>query len=194
MTPALNMKNKSGSRVEDIFNEHHSRLKSFIGKRVKNSEDVQDILQDVFYQLIKTMQNDLNPIEQMTAWLYRVTRNIIINKGKKKKEEELPVYKNDDTDILTDFSEIIFNKSNRVSTPETEYLRTLIWEELEKSLSELPGEQREIFELMELEGLSAKDISLTLNIPVNTILSRKHYAVLHLRKKMIALYKELLTE
>lgn len=194
MTPALNMKNKSGSRVEDIFNEHHSRLKSFIGKRVKNSEDVQDILQDVFYQLIKTMQNDLNPIEQMTAWLYRVTRNIIINKGKKKKEEELPVYKNDDTDILTDFSEIIFNKSNRVSTPETEYLRTLIWEELEKSLSELPGEQREIFELMELEGLSAKDISLILNIPVNTILSRKHYAVLHLRKKMIALYKELLTE
>lgn len=177
--------------VEKLITEHQPQLKSFIRKRVSSNEDAEDILQDVFYQLIKTVENTITPIEQVTAWLYRVARNTIINKAKKKQEEELPVSQYDeDGNILKDFSEILFNDDN--PTPETEYLRSLVWKELETALSELPPEQREVFELMELDGLSAKEIAQGTGITVNTILSRKHYAIKHLRKRMEELYKEII--
>ena len=177
--------------VEKLVKEYRPRLKSFIRKRVSNEEDAEDILQDVFYQLIKAVEETVNPIEQVTAWLYRVTRNIIINKGKKKQEEELPCYQYDeDGDILKEFSEVLFNDDN--PTPETEYLRSLVWQELEAALSELPVEQREIFELTELEGLPVKEIAKTTGVPVNTLLSRKHYAIKHLRKRLEVLYNEML--
>ena len=178
--------------VEKIITEHQSRLKSFIRKRVPNKEDAEDILQDVFYQLIKAVENTLNPIEQVSAWLYRVARNTIINKGNKKQEEELPVYRYDeDGNILKDFSNFLFDDENIAVTPETEYLRSLVWQELETALSELPPEQREAFELMELDGISAKEIAESIGVPVNTLLSRKHYAVKHLRKRLESLYKEI---
>ena len=183
--------NSKNSQVENLVKEHRPRLKSFIRKRVPNKEDAEDILQDVFYQLIKTVKDTVNPIEQVTAWLYRVTRNIIINKSKKKQEEELPSYQYDeDENILKEFSEVLFNNDN--STPETEYLHSLVWQELETALSELPAEQREIFELTELEGLPVKEISKTTGVPVNTLLSRKHYAIKHLRKRLEVLYNEML--
>ena len=179
--------------VEKIITEHQSRLKSFIRKRVPNKEDAEDILQDVFYQLIKAVENTLNPIEQVSAWLYRVARNTIINKGKKKQEEELPVYQYDeDGNILKDLYEFLLNDDNAVATPETEYLRSFIWQELETALLELPPEQREVFELMELDGLSAKQIAESTGVTVNTLLSRKHYAVKYLRKRLEGLYKEIL--
>ena len=178
--------------VEKLITEYQPQLKSFIRKRVSNKEDAEDILQDVFYQLIKTVETTVNPIEQVAAWLYRVARNTIINKGKKKQEEELPISQYDEEgNILKDFSEILFGGNESV-TPETEYLRSLVWKELEVALSELPPEQREAFELMELEGLSAKELSESLGITVNTLLSRKHYAVKHLRKRLEGLYKDLL--
>ena len=179
--------------VEKIITEHQPQLKSFIRKRVSSKEDAEDVLQDVFFQLIKTVENTLNPIEQVTAWLYRVARNTIINKGKKKQEEELPISQYDeDGSILREFSEFLFDDSNMAVTPETEYLRSLVWQELEVALSELPPEQREAFELMELEGLSAKEISESIDVSVNTLLSRKHYAVKHLRKQLEGLYKDML--
>ncbi len=185
-------KKTSHEELENLIAEYQPRLKSFIRKRVSNNEDAEDILQDVLYQLVKTVENTLNPIEQVSAWLYRVAHNTIINKGKKKHEEELPSYKynGDDADSLwNDFSEVLFSDD---TTPETEYIRSLVWEELEMALSALPSEQREAFELMEMDGLPAKEIAEMTGIPVNTLLSRKHYAVKHLRKRLEQLYKDLL--
>jgi len=186
----MKKQNENGD-VKKIIEEYQPQLKSFIRKRVSNKEDAEDILQDVFYQLIKTIENSLTPIEQVASWLYRVARNTIINKGKKKQEESLPLtgYEEDNS-ILKDFSEVLFNDDN--PTPETEYLRSLVWKELEVALAELPIEQREAFELTELEGLSVKEVAEATGIPVNTLLSRKHYAVKHLRKRMEELYKDIL--
>ncbi|MDR2680796.1 MAG: sigma-70 family RNA polymerase sigma factor [Tannerella sp.] len=172
--------------------EYQPQLKSFIRKRVDNKEDAEDILQDVFYQLVKTVNIAISPVEHVAAWLYRVARNTIINHGIKKREEEMPVYRSDESDDETqkDFSEVLFGNESSPS-PETEYLRSLVWEELESALAELPPEQREIYELTELDDIPVKDISRTTGIPVNTLLSRKHYAVLHLRKRMRQLYEDI---
>ncbi|KAA6332518.1 ECF RNA polymerase sigma factor SigH, partial [termite gut metagenome] len=139
--------------IAKLIAEYQPRLKAFIRQRVSNKEDVEDILQDVFYQLVKTAENTLNPIEQVTAWLYKVTRNTIINHGTKKREESIPVYQDEENDnnVLKDFSDILFNNEETTPSPETEYLRSLVWTELESALSELPPEQREIFELTELD-------------------------------------------
>ncbi|MBL7736541.1 MAG: sigma-70 family RNA polymerase sigma factor [Chitinophagaceae bacterium] len=177
--------------VERLVKEHQSRLRSFIGKRVSNKEDAEDILQDVFYQLIKTVESNISPIEQVAAWLYRVARNTIINKSRKKREEEWPVPRYDDEgNALEAFSEILFSDDSPGA--ETEYMRSLVWKELEAALSELPPEQREAFELTELEGLPVKEVAKTINAPVNTLLSRKHYAVKHLRKRLYDLYNDLM--
>jgi len=179
--------------VGQLIVEHSPKLNAFIRKRVSNEDDADDILQDVFYQLVKTVENSLNPIEQVSAWLYKVARNLIINKGIKKREESLPVYTSDESDdeIMNDISEILFNNETSPS-PETEYLRSLVWIELENALSELPPEQREIFELTELDAIPVKEISETIGVSVNTLLSRKHYAVKHLRKRLAGLYYDLI--
>ncbi|MDR1557985.1 MAG: RNA polymerase sigma factor [Tannerellaceae bacterium] len=175
--------------------EYRPQLKSFIRKRVDNREDVEDILQDVFYQLAKTVNAALSPVEEVAAWLYRVTRNTIINHDIKKREGAMPVCQNDEREdeMLTDFSEVLFSSETSPS-PETEYLRSLVWEELEIALAELPPGQRRIFELTELDGIPVKEISRTTGVPVNTLLSRKHYAVLHLRKRMKQLYEDIVCQ
>ena len=145
----------------------------------------------MLYQLVKTIESTFNPIEQVTAWLYRVARNTIINKSKKMQEEELPASSYDKEDnVLSEFSEVLF--SDAPPTPEIEYMRSLVWQELETALAELPPEQREAFELLEMEGLSAKEVASATGISVNTLLSRKHYAVIHLRKRLKGLYNDLL--
>ena len=178
--------------VVKLIAEYRPRLESFIRKRVGNGDDADDILQDVFYQLLKTVATAMNPIEHVSAWLYRVARNTIINRGIKKREEKLPVYRSDegDEDMVMEFSEILFGDDTSPS-PETEYLRSLVWSELEDALAELPPEQREVYELTEFDGIPVKEIARTLGVPVNTLLSRKRYAVLHLRKRMRRLYDEL---
>ena len=180
-----------GNNLEELIVEHQPRLKAFIRKRVSSKEDAEDILQDVLYQLVKTIESTFNPIEQVTAWLYRVARNTIINKGKKMQEEELPDSSYDKEDnVLSEFSEVLF--SDAPPTPEVEYMRSLVWQELETALAELPPEQREAFELLEMEGLSAKEVASATGISVNTLLSRKHYAVIHLRERLKGLYSDLL--
>ena len=179
--------------VGQLIVEHRPKLKAFIRKRVSNSEDAEDILQDVFYQLVKTVENSMNPIEHVSAWLYRVARNLIINRGIKKREVELPVYRSNESDeeMLKDVSEILFDSETSAS-PETEYLRSLFWVELENALAELPPEQRETFELTELNDIPVKEISETTGVSVNTLLSRKHYAVKHLRKRLAGLYEDII--
>ncbi|MDR1544275.1 MAG: sigma-70 family RNA polymerase sigma factor [Prevotellaceae bacterium] len=180
----------NNENLEKLIVEYRPQLKSFIGKRVDNKQDAEDILQDVFERLIKTVQMTLNPIEHLSAWLYRVAQNLIINRRTKKREAQMPVYQQDDGDeIMQDFAEILFADN---STPETEYLRSLIWQELETALAELPAEQREIYELTEFDGIPVKEIAKATGVQVNTLLSRKHYAVLHLRKKLSMLYEEVI--
>jgi RNA polymerase sigma factor (sigma-70 family) len=180
--------------LEKLIVEYRPRLKSFIRARVDNVEDAEDILQDVFYQFAKTVDAAMNPVEQVAAWLYRVTRNTIINHGTKKREEKIPVYRQDDSDeeIAEEFSEVLFGESS--PSPATEYLRSMVWAELELALAGLPPEQREIFELTEVDGIPVKEIAKTLNVPLNTLLSRKHYAVLYLREKLRDLYLEVIME
>ncbi|MDR1672196.1 MAG: RNA polymerase sigma factor [Bacteroidales bacterium] len=185
---------KDSSSVEKLIVEYLPRLQSFIRKRIENKEDAEDILQDVFYHFIKAAGNAMNPIEHIAAWLYRVARNTMINHGVKKREEQLPVYFDDEVEdeMFKDFPDTLSGSELTSDSPESEYLRSLVWTELETALAELPPEQREIFELTELDGMSVKEISKTTNIPVNTLLSRKHYAVLHLRERLAELYADIL--
>jgi RNA polymerase sigma factor (sigma-70 family) len=182
----------SKTSVADAFSTYGDRIANFIRKRVSSAEDAEDILSEVFYQLSR-MDNGLvslaKPVEQVSAWLYRVARNHIINWYAKKKTEPLPISSdNEDDDIFTDFADVLFSDD---STPETEYLRSLILAEIETALADLPPEQREIFEQTEFLGLPVKEISRITGMPVNTLLSRKHYAVLRLRKQLQHLYSDI---
>lgn len=178
--------------ISAIFKKYQAQLKGYISKRGLSKEDSEDVLQNVFYQLAKV---DLaaNPIEQISGWLYSVARNQIIDRKRKHKEEEMPYYADDSEDgsFIVEVTKVLFDED---ASPETEYLHSLVWEELELALSELPDEQREAFELTELEGFSFKEISAAINVPVNTLISRKRYAVLHLRERLKDLYGELLEE
>lgn len=182
----------NSSEVEKLIAEHRPQLKSFISRRVGNKEDAEDILQDVFYRFVKTAYTTMHPIEQVAAWLYRVAHNAIINHGTKRREEEWPTRRGEEgeEEMAVEFSEVLFG-NELADSPETEYLRSLVWVELEAALSELPLEQREVYEWTELEGLTMREISEMTGVGVNTLLSRKHYAVLHLRGRMRGLYGEI---
>ena len=177
--------------VSSIYESHRSELKGFISKRVDSKEEAEDILQNVFYSLSRI---DLieNPIEHITAWLYSVARNQIIDRSRKHREEPMPVlHGDDDDDFSADLSTIIAATD---SDPEKDYLRQVMWDELAVALDELPSEQRTVFELTELQGVSFREISESTGIPVNTLLSRKRYAVLHLRERLAEIYENLVVE
>lgn len=178
--------------LERQIQEYQPRIRSFIKNRVPTREDAEDITQDVFYQFVKTVEQTHNPIENISGWLFRVARNLIINKKKKKSEASLPVAKhNDEQD---DIYATLFPRIDESDSPVNVYIRSLMWEELEEALTELPVEQREIFELTELDGLPVKEISEASGIAVNTLLSRKHYAVKFLRKRLRSIYEELINQ
>jgi RNA polymerase sigma factor (sigma-70 family) len=184
----------AGQNSEKLVAEYSQRLNAFIRKRVKSVEDAEDILQEVFYQLVRTLDTAMNPIEHVSAWLYRVARNMIANHRAKRREEQMPTLHSDgeDEEIVHEFPEALSGYGNAdAPSPEMEYMRSLVWAELEATLAELPAEQREIYVLTELEGLPAKEIAQAAGTPLNTLLSRKHYAMLHLRRRMRQLYEEM---
>lgn len=186
--------NSNQKNLKEWIAKYTPRLKSFIRGQVSSRDDADDILQDVFYQLAKTVDNAMNPIENISAWLYRVTQNMIINAETKKKEVRMPAYQEeDDENMLEEISGLLFHEDENEDSPETEYLRSLVWTELENALAELPAEQREIFELTELDGILVKEISKTTGVPVNTLLSRKHYAIVYLRKRLQTIYNDLIS-
>jgi len=177
-------------KTAETFLSLKQRLLNFIRSRVSRIEDAEDILQDIFYQLSR-VNNIVNPIENISAWLYRAARNKIIDHHKKKKDEPLPASYDEDNDeyIFDEITDIIYGKE---TTPETEYLRSLIMEEIQNALDDLPKDQREVFVMTELLDYSVKETAEKTHAPVNTVLSRKHYAVKFLRKRLGELYNDVM--
>ena len=190
MEAALDLKalmaEERGRNIASIIGDYSKRLMGFIRKRIANEADAEDILQDVFYQLAGNTQ----PIEQLTAWLFRVARNRIVDVQRKRKPELLDdLYPSSNEDDVLGWVDML---SDLDDTPETAYLRNLFWETLNTALDELPAEQKEVFVLNELEGIPFKEIAAQTGATVNTLLSRKRYAVLHLRERLQVLRNELL--
>lgn len=176
--------------LDDIIKDHTPLLRSFVRARIGNHDDTEDIVQDTFYQFVRTITIMDNPVGHVTSWLYTVARNLIINHGKKRREEEIPRSAHgDDDDFLIDLSEIMI--ASDTDNPDILMLRTMVWEELDKAMAALPKEQREAMEMTEIKGYSVKEAAKLMDVSVNTFLSRKHYAVIHIRKRLRALYEEL---
>ena len=175
-------------RIADTIGHEQARLRNFIRRRVPDAEDVEDILQDVFCELVEAYHLMI-PIRQVSAWLFRVARNRITDLFRKKKAETLL----DQAAVETDEGEVLTLADllpSGESGPEVNYARAALLDELEDALDELPREQREVFIAHEIEGRSFKDIAAASGVSVNTLLSRKHYAVTHLRKRLRDIYNQ----
>jgi RNA polymerase sigma factor (sigma-70 family) len=174
--------------ISEIIAKERSRLRNFIRKRVPNEADAEDLLQEVFYELIEAYRL-LEPVQRWSAWMFRVARNRIIDLFRKKRLEAFG------GDSVTASGEEEALRLEDVLTspaagPAEAYARTVLLEELEEALDELPPEQREVFLAHEIEGSSFKEIAARTGVGVNTLLSRKHYAVVHLRHRLQAIYEE----
>jgi RNA polymerase sigma factor (sigma-70 family) len=180
------------SKTADFFYSFRQRLLNFINTRVSRIEDAEDILQEVFYQFTR-VNNLINPIENISAWLYLAARNKITDHYTKKKDDPLPSSydEEDDEYIFDEISDIIYGEE---ATPEIEMLRSLVFEEIQTALSDLPKEQREVFELTELLDYPVKAVAEKTHAPVNTVLSRKHYAVIFLRERLQELYDDVINK
>ena len=177
-------------RISEVVEREQSRLRNFIRRRVPDPRDAEDILQDVFYELVEANRL-LMPIEHVTGWLFRVARNRIIDLFRKKKPEsfsDTAVARNDDADDELPALEDLLPSPD--AGPEALYARNLLLHELELALDELPEEQRKVFVAHELEGRSFKEIAAETGVSVNTLLSRKRYAVLRLRERLQSIYDE----
>jgi len=174
-------------QISDVVAEERSRLRNFIRKRVANDADVEDLLQEVFYELVEANRL-LMPIEHVTGWLFRVARNRITDLWRKKRPENFSDAALEDEDgELLQLEDLL---PSPAAGPEALYVRNVLLEELEFALDELPDEQREVFVAHELEGRSFKELSRESGVSVNTLLSRKRYAVLHLRQRLQSIYDE----
>lgn len=162
-------------------------LLSFIRGRVKNDEDAQDILQDIWYSL--SLVINTSPVEHTSAWLYKVARNKITDKYRKRSECALYDLGWEDED--EEYREILFSDSK---TPETEYLRNLFWKQLFMALDELPAAQKQVFVWHELEDIPYQMIAEQTGVNVQTLVSRKRYAVLHLRERLKELYDDIINQ
>jgi len=175
-------------RISEAISREQSRLRNFIRKRVADRDDAEDILQEVFYELIETFRM-MKPVEEVTAWLYQVARNRIIDlfrrKGRETRDREPATFAEDGDALLLE--ELL---SSPDAGPEATYARGVLFEVLEDALDELPQEQREVFIAHELMGYTFKELAAQSGVSVNTLLSRKHYAVLHLRQRLQVIYDE----
>ena len=176
--------------LTEAIGREQGKLRNFIRRRVGDEAEAEDILQDVFYELIEAYRL-MRPIEQVGAWLFRVARNRIIDRFRKKKPVALSATSDrgaEDADAPS-LEELIPSPD---AGPEAAYARSILLEELDQALDELPEEQREAFIAHEIEGISFKEISAQTGVGVNTLLSRKHHAVLHLRRRLQSIYDEFL--
>lgn len=178
--------------VSDVVRKEGNRLFNFIRKRVKSTLDAEDILQDVYFQLAK-ISNEINTIEKMSSWLFMIARNKITDNYRKKKSlnfSEMNTAYSDEEGTMY-FEDFISDGSDLQDQLMT---RDGMWNDLAEALDELPESQREVFELHEFEGLSFKEISEKTGIQVNTLLSRKRYATMHLRERLNKVYNEIIEE
>ena len=174
-------------RIKEAVGLERARLRNFIRRRVADEGDAEDILQDVLYELVEAYRM-MKPVEQVGAWLFRVARNRITDLLRKRRPEAL---RNDR--MVAEDGELLLLEDLLPSPdagPEAAYARNVLLEELDAALDELPEEQREIFIAHELEGHSFKELAAATGLSVNTLLSRKHYAVIHLRQRLQAIYDE----
>jgi len=188
----LSAEDRNKSILKTIRKERN-RLRNYIRKRVSSSEDADDILQDVFYQFVSIMQ--LDNIEKAASWLFRVAANRITDSYRKRKPVSLDLLKNasgdDDPFVPLVLEELLFDPEE---DPERLYLRSSVWPLLSDALQELSAEQREVFVMHELDDLSFKEIAEITGVPLNTLISRKRYAILFLRERLQDLYNEFFYE
>ena len=178
-------------RISEVVKREQSRLRNFIRRRVPDSRDAEDILQDVFYELVEANRL-LMPIDHVTGWLFRVARNRITDLFRKKRPEnfsDTPLAWGDGADDseLLQFEDLLPSPD---AGPEALYFRNVLLDELELAVEELPEEQRKVFVAHELEGRSFKEMAAETGVSVNTLLSRKRYAVLQLRERLQSVYDE----
>ena len=184
---SLRMAIEQDQRISEVVKREQSRLRNFIRWRVPDPRDAEDILQDVFYELVEANRL-LMPIEHITGWLFRVARNRITDLFRKKKPESFS-----DGAIADEYGELPRWEDLLPSPdagPEALYARNVLLAELELAVDELPEEQRAVLIAHELEGRSFKEIAAETGVSVNTLLSRKRYAVLHLRERLRSIYEE----
>ena len=173
-------------RISEAIAHEQSRLRIFIRRRVPDPGDAEEILQDVFYELVAAYRL-MQPVEQVGAWLFRVARNRIIDLFRKKKLQAVS------NDAITKDGEALLLDDLLPSPdagPDALFARGVLMDELDAALDELPAEQRDVFIAHEIEGRSFKELAAETGLSVNTLLSRKHYAVLHLRRRLQAIYDE----
>jgi RNA polymerase sigma factor (sigma-70 family) len=184
-TIQVQMTDSKANSITAIVKDYSRRLLGFIRKRVTNEADAEDILQDVFFQLLGNKE----PIDQVASWLFTVARNKIIDSKRKKQPLATDfLFSHTEDAEMGDWMDILMDDS---SNPETVYLRNLFQETLKEALNELPEEQKQAFVLNELDGIPFKQISDETRIPINTLISRKRYAVLFLREKLAVLHDAL---
>lgn len=176
-------------KIADVIAEEQPRLRSFIRRRVANEADADDLLQEVFFELVRAHRL-LLPIDFVTGWLYRVARNRITDLFRKKRPEGFgdTAYETEEGELL-DLEDLLPSPD---AGPEAQYARNLLLEEMRLAIAELPAEQREVFVAHELEGRSFRELAAETGVNVNTLLSRKRYAVLHLRERLQNIHDEYL--
>ena len=176
-------------RISEVVKREGSRLRNFIRRRVPDPLDAEDILQDVFYKLVEANRL-LMPIEHVTGWLFRVARNRITDLFRKKRPQSFAdAAAEDENGELLPIEDLLPSPE---AGPEAVYVHNMLLEELELALEELPDEQREVFVGHELEGRTFQEMAEETGVSVNTLLSRKRYAVLHLRERLRSFYDELM--
>jgi len=178
-------------RLSEAMEREQFRLRNFIRKRVPDERDVEDILQDVFYELLEAYRM-LKPVEQVGAWLFRVARNRIVDLFRKKR----PYAFDDNPSAGANGEDDALHLEDLLPSPEAgpdaAYAREVLIEELDAALDELPEEQRDVFIAHEMEGRSFKELSAATGTNVNTLLSRKHAAVVQLRRHLRSIYEDFL--
>lgn len=185
--PGITSMSEQDRQISAMIAREGSRLRNFIRKRVANEADAEDLLQEVFFEVVEAYRL-MEPIEQWGAWMFRVARNRIIDLFRKRRLgglESYPAVSEEEGKLALE--DVLPSPQ---AGPAEAYARTVLLEELEEALAELPQEQREVFVAHEIEGHTFKEIAAQTGVSVNTLLSRKHYAVMHLRRRLQSIHDE----